>query len=787
MTVRNRSSEILGSTKVNGIDFIEVDAGDPTILHVHFLNTVEIKPVPAPGLTARVDGGDSIPTVKVRPIVPANAWSHDAQNRPILTLRLEAQGDFSDYRLTLLGSPKIDRMFRSASFSFKAFCPSDFDCQQPGPACPPDDMPIPPIDYLAKDYLSFRRALLEYSALAYPAWRERSEADFGVMFAEALSALADELSYQQDRVAAETSIETATQRRSVTALARLVDYEPRPATSAHVQLRLDVAGPPIPAGALVGARTPEGEVIPFEIGTGLTDASVYPVNPAWNAGKLIPYWWDDEERCLPRKATEMWLLGHGHQLAAGVALLIQTDLPGESLRQIVHLTEVEQAYDAVFLTLGNPTPVTRIAWRADDALTRERDLTRTSLAGNLLPATQGQRRLETVAIDTRPFTAPDAPLAIARRGPNGDDRQPNFVHRHPLAATPLAWLADGDDEPTPEISVRQVLPDVRDWTWTASLLEADSLDEAFTLDAIAWRPVGFDNSGRPTQWDIDGDQGVTVRFGDGVFGLSPTPASLFEIRYRTGLGALGNVAADSIDQIDPAWAAFISAASNPFAAEGGAAAETLDHVRRMAPQAFRARQFRAVRSEDYVAAAEELSWVQQAGSAFRWTGSWFTAFTAADPKGSGEVTPLQHLELVQLLNRRRMAGVESYSPPPRYASVDLEIEVCVSPDSLPGDVEKRVVEALSGGRDGEGTPGFFHADRFTFGSPLQRSRLEAAIQRQAGVSGVLAIRYRKRGTLTGYVDLPDTLPIAPDEILRVDNDPDWPERGVIRVYPEGGR
>ena len=45
----------------------------------------------------------------------------------------------------------------------------------------------PPIDYLAKDFEGFRRALFEFSALRYPAWRERSEADFGVMFAEALA------------------------------------------------------------------------------------------------------------------------------------------------------------------------------------------------------------------------------------------------------------------------------------------------------------------------------------------------------------------------------------------------------------------------------------------------------------------------------------------------------------------------------------------------------------------------------------------------------------------------
>ena len=47
---------------------------------------------------------------------------------------------------------------------------------------------------------------------------------------EALAALADELSYYQDRVAAEATLPTATQRLSAVRHARLVDYEPAPAT-----------------------------------------------------------------------------------------------------------------------------------------------------------------------------------------------------------------------------------------------------------------------------------------------------------------------------------------------------------------------------------------------------------------------------------------------------------------------------------------------------------------------------------------------------------------------------
>ena len=64
------------------------------------------------------------------------------------------------------------------------------------------------------------------------------------MLMEVLAAMADELSYYQDRVLAESTIETATQRLSVVRHARLVDYEPAPATVATAILQLDVAAPP---------------------------------------------------------------------------------------------------------------------------------------------------------------------------------------------------------------------------------------------------------------------------------------------------------------------------------------------------------------------------------------------------------------------------------------------------------------------------------------------------------------------------------------------------------------
>lgn len=780
---RDRMLSVAASSAYNGVDFVEVTA--PTTLVVHFLNAV---PLDTPVPVATITGGDSITSIPVAAVTPAD-WGTDAQGRPTLTLTTAVTGDFSNYTLTI-ASPVLDLILNSTIFSFKATCPSDFDCAPPPPCCPPDDVPIPPIDYLSRDFQSFKQALLGFSALRYPNWVERSEADFGMMMSEILSYVGDELSYLQDRVAAEANIVTATQRRSLVSLARLVDYEPVPAISGTTKLLCNVsAAGTIAAGTRVDATAPDGAPVPFEIGAGLADASHYQVNNLWNYG-IAPYWFDDSEQCLPAGATSMWVLGQNFDFTIGQTLLIQTDLPGMSLRQIVTLTEPGfEAVDPIFETGGAPTKITRLVWGAGDALTRAHDLTATLLGGNLLPASQGQRFTESFAIGTAPASNPGLVLAIARRGPNGSDAAPNYVFRYPLGETPLGWLANADPtrSAAPEIILSRTQPAPEAWKFATSLMGSLGTDPDFTVDPISWQVVARSGTGTPVNYDIAGDDGSTLRLGNNIFGASPAVSDVFTVQYRTGLGAAGNVAADSVSFVQASTPSLLVTARNPFAVTDAADQETAAHITRMAPQAFQAVQYRAVLAKDYEAAAETLPWVDKAGTCFRWTGSWMTVFTAADPHGGLAMSTDQEIQLVELLNRYRLAGYESYAPPPDYVSIDLLIEICVDAGWLDGDVEASVLAALSGHGCTSASAAFFFADNFTFGTPLYRSRLEAAIQNAPGVMGVAAIRYRKRGAFNNFRPLPEVLTPASNQIFRVENDPSWPERGTIKIIAEGGR
>jgi hypothetical protein len=804
MADKDRRAALLASNVLNGIDYVEVVEHDQQTLRVHFLNQVVVDGTLTE--TPSITGGEVIRTVAIDEA--SLVWGVDAEGRPELTFEVGAPGDFSIYTLTLV-SPALDRFFTTAEFSFKVLCPTDLDCEEPEEPCPPLEGDPPPIDYLAKDFLSFTKALSDFSALRYPQWQERSEADFGVMFMEALSALADDLSYTQDRIANEATLETATQRRSIVRLARLVDYEPRPATVARVLLQLDVKAGPVPAGLPFSAPQPDGSSLDFETGTGLRDTSQYAADPKWNRG-IKPYYWSDEQRCLHAGATEMWVEGHGFNFLPGIAILIDTAALNSAdppIREVVHLTAVAEELDPLFPGPPNPpTPVTHLFWDVDERLKHDHDLTddaagnpRTVLAGNLVPATQGRRIIETFTVETPPAANPQMPLTIYRLGANSTPDFDAPGHLFSLREAPLAWLAPEKSDPTlddaanwpiPEIALqeRAVPPAVqlRDWNWRRRLLDAEPFERAYTVDPARYRRLGRNSDGSDS-YDYADDDGETLRFGDGVFGEVPDEEAVFDLTYRVGAGAAGNVAADSIVKVSGAAALLVERVTNPFPAGGGADMETDEQVRRRAPQAFRTRQFRIVRPEDYVAAAQSLPWVQRAGTTFRWTGSWLTVFTAADPRGAQTLAVEEHTQLINLLNRRRMAGYESYVPEPRYASLDLEIVVCACPDAFQGDVMEALLLSLSARVAADGTIGFFHTDNWSFGAALERSQLEAAIQATYGVAGVVSIKVRRRGVVPDFIEMPDYVSVASDEILRVENNPSQPEHGTLKLDVEGGK
>jgi uncharacterized phage protein gp47/JayE len=97
------------------------------------------------------------------------------------------------------------------------------------------------IDYMARDAASFLQSMRALIPEKLPEWTDyESEADFGSVLLELFAHMGDILSYYQDRVANESFLGTAQERRSIIQHLRLIGYTLSTAAPASAALTLSV-------------------------------------------------------------------------------------------------------------------------------------------------------------------------------------------------------------------------------------------------------------------------------------------------------------------------------------------------------------------------------------------------------------------------------------------------------------------------------------------------------------------------------------------------------------------
>ncbi|MEL6655218.1 MAG: baseplate J/gp47 family protein [Bacteroidota bacterium] len=811
MTAEDRLQALLEQTEVTGIDFTYVHSTQVRLDVYFFLDpaTLDVSPI-----GSLLEEQIRIRRASDNQLVEIDNFEwNDVDGQNVLTIYTIEPGDFSRYLLSLVDPVSgedvfwIDPYYNNYNFTFKANCPSDLDCKLATRDCPPEDVVDYPVNYLARDFWSYRQALLDFASDRYPDWKDRLAPDGGMMLVEVMSALADEMAYTQDRINREAYLETATQRRSVKEHAALVDYHMHDGAGAQTWLQIMVRpglSGALPAGLDVSTLNTNGLQLTFELGRGLAEydsdlspGATYFVDADRN--ELYPHCWDEDDLCLKHGSTSVYLDGHHQNTQLPLAddpaqehtgkwvLLATYPEPGvPARRHLVWLTRVENRNDPVF-----DRPITYIEWEDNQALPFDMDMAVLRVHANIVPATAGRMHTSYFAVDAVPESIHAdirADVTIERLGPEG-----NPLYRYSLPQSqenPLVWLGSDSQNLHPEVRLTQINPADGQaligglWTWRRSLVRdfaSQSQDEDYTMENGTWkRVVGYQRIGEEiVHKDYASDAGHTIRFGDGEFGAIPAGGTTFRVDYRLGGGRRTNIAANTLRTMEDPLG-IIESVTNPLAATYGLEPEPIYQVRQLAPEAFKAVTYRAVRPEDYAEAAERLTWVQRAGANFRWTGSWLSAFVTPDPVNSTVISPEQRTALTEQLDRFRQTGREAHVMDPIYADMDLEITLCAKSSSYAGEVKAAVQAALLG------NAGFFSSDNFTFGTPLRRSALEARIQNVPGVEGVQRIRFRRRGWFSWRPFIQLSYNPGGQTIIRLENDPRFPERGSLKLTVNGG-
>jgi hypothetical protein len=787
---RNLADHGLNGLRLVLVRLVPPDDPSRAELEVTFYNTNDLAAILASitdpfqaAATFPIQGGHRLPAGTAEGQVKVTAVA--AGSTPESTvLTVEPIGDYSTYLLGVV-HPSIDPLFSEIPFKFRPGCFTN-DCApewEPAPKPGKD----PPINYLAKDYESFRHTMIAAMMERVPGWQSTSEADLDQVLIDLFSAEADRLSDYQDRVMNEAYLATARKRVSLARHARLVDYHIHQGNQASTWLALTVGTPGefvLPAEFIAWAGLPErGE-------ESAVFASREPVwlHPLFNSLRL--YTWDGSISGLAAGSTHADLAADNltdaelvrDAINAGrvARLLIQEHVNPETgyqagadprKRQLLTLLpgEAERFEDPY-----TGSWYVRVHWQVTDALRYDYCIAGgesggdiSLFHGNLVEAFEG------VPVEVAFREPGTAPLSLE---PLFYERTERYGTRCTLPHVPLAYLPTPPGGETPPHSTLTVIVETPSggsdtWDEVSDLVHSDDSPE----------------SGDHFVVETDEHQQSIVRFGNGVNGRALPTEAVVRCRYQVGGGTRGNVGRDAIVHYSEDDFGQITSCWNPFDVTNGRDPEPRDKIIRNAPEAYRARQLRAITLADYVRRAEELPGVNRARARYAWTGSWRTVRIAIDPGGTTELSDGLRNQIARHLDAVRLIGEDIEIRPPRFVPLEIQVSLCLHPDFWVEDVRYLLEQEFSDGYTPDGRMGFFHPDRWTFGQVLHRSEIVGRVHLVKGVDHVVSVSMKRFGESTPGPDVMERIEVDVNEIILVKNDPDHMEQGFIRFDPLGGR
>lgn len=707
----------------------------------------------------------------------------------ILNLTVVPIGDYSTYTLSL-NYQNIDPIFSEIPFKFRPGCFSINCAPEWTPALKSSDNPT--IDYLAKDYDSFRHTMIVAMMQRVPGWQATSEADLDQVLLEAFSVAADELSDYQDRVMNEAYLATARKRVTLARHARLMDYHIHQGNQASTWLAVKLSTPlpsppPTPLMAWAGHEALDD---PTAI------AFISRTKPQFDRllNQMGLYTWNDAIPSLAAGSTQADL-----QLTDGTAPIID-QVSAEKVRDFIRSGKVEYLLIQEWLNPAtgnvagrNPAKRQLLKLRPAEAATLQDPLTgawfvrvhwdekdrlkfnycftvncptgkveNVSLFhGNLIEIYQGR---------SRSVLFKEAGVSLTQANEFHYERTEQWGTLCRLPAEPLAYQntpTGGELPPQSTLAVEVTVNGVSDpWEEEINLIHSDDSDENGDRFMVETDEFGYS----------------VLRFGNGTNGKVLPPNAEVRCTYQVGRGLDGNIGRDkllysSFPEIERSW--------NPFDVLNGRAPEPVAEIIRRVPEAYRFRQLRAVTLQDYVNRAEELAEVSRAAARYAWTGSWRTVQIAIDPAGTTTLEPPVREKIARYLDTVRLIGEDLEVRPPRFVPLDIRVALCAHPDYWPEDIRFLLEQEFSEGYTPDGRMAFFHPDRWTFGQDLHVSQIIGRIQAIEGVEHVISVTMKRWNEANPGTDA--IAQVRANEILRVRNDPDDMEDGFIDFDIRGGR
>lgn len=267
-----------------------------------------------------------------------------------------------------------------------------------------------------------------------------------------------------------------------------------------------------------------------------------------------------------------------------------------------------------------------------------------------------------------------------------------------------------------------------------------------------WTPVDYiifsTEKDRVYQVDLNPDDTITIKFGDGERGIVPSETDELTIQYVETLAEDGKVGAESlivlVDEIEDRYGNYVPlTVTNQFSSAGGSSAQSSEEIRELAPGVIKS-QNRAVTLTDFESLAKQVDGVADAKA--------YDINTKPDlclhhevkvlvtPKDSQGDNTILNKNVYNYLYERMIPPTNLQILTPSYIYIDVDIVVKQLDNMIEGGIEYNIRNAVEE---------YFQERIGAIGEKFYPSDLTAII------SNIPGVRYLISLTPSSIVDISD--------------------------------
>lgn len=505
---------------------------------------------------------------------------------------------------------------------------------------PVSNIPIS-VDYTSRDYYALREDLIELvksrvNTGTGKQWSGEDPSDFGVALLEAFAYIGDLTNYYIDRIANESYLPTATQRKSILNLARLYGYSPTGFRASQVTVQFSNSYSTDVTGAEGdGSEVTYYAINDFVIGDVVTISSVSPSE--FNLSNVVVTSADAVSFTVESDVEEVYEAGGvvGKQVVLPEGAQVSGTVIRDDIVEEVFFTTLSEAIvpPAINSSFGSVDILAKhgenISLRTENEATNELDI-----AGELLGTS------------------------------NGSANQTYVLSENQVVTEDIEVYVEAGDVYEP-------------WRQVTNLIDFGPSDAVYRTE-------------------LDENNFVSVIFGDGISGAIPNNLSGIKATYFAGGGGIGNISAGVIDTLEyvPNLTSVqlnsltdVIAVGNPRSVGvGGSEPEDNTSIRRNASLAIRAVN-RVVSFQDYESLALFVENVGKANATAEvWTSvtlyvapvrnqgdlDKFPGFDGANDEVTSEWTAIRD-RVIDFFEGKTLIGASLQVSPPTYVPVSVEV------------------------------------------------------------------------------------------------------------------